>query len=70
MQVKLTIPEQIMILQKRKGMTSEDMAAILGVTAQNYLRRLRLNSFSSAELEKIAEVFECNIQFSSIAKIE
>lgn len=70
MQVKLTIPEQIMILQKRKNMSSDDMAAILGVAKQNYLRRLRLNNFTSAELEKIAEVFECSIQFSSIAKFE
>ena len=68
MDVKLTISEQIIILQKRRGLSREDMAAALGISLQGYSRRLRGNSFSSAELERVAEVLECTIEFRQNTK--
>lgn len=65
MDVKLTIPEQIIILQKRRGISREEMASALGISLQGYSRRLRGNSFSSAELEKIADILGCTIEFRS-----
>ena len=63
MPYKLTIVEQIDLWQKRKGVPTEEMASILGVTPQNYLRRKRQNSFSSSELEKIADYLGFSIEF-------
>ena len=68
MDVKLTIPEQIIILQKRRGLSREEMASALGVSLQGYSRRLRGNSFSSDELEKIAEILNCTIEFRQITE--
>ena len=65
MPYKLSIVEQIEIWQKRKGKTTEDMASLLGISPQNYLRRKRLNSFSSAEIEKIAEDLGFAIEFNA-----
>ena len=62
MTIDLTIVEQIKILQKRNNITSEKMAEVIGVTSQNYLRRLRLNSFTSEEIEKIAVFFNCSVE--------
>lgn len=65
MPYNLSIVEQIELWQKRKGKSTEDMASLLGVSPQNYLRRKRLNSFSSAEIEKIAKYLEFTIEFVS-----
>ena len=64
MPYKLSIIEQLELWQKRKGASTEDMAKVIGVTPQNYLRRKRLNSFTSAELEKIAEFLGFVIEFT------
>ena len=64
MDLNLTIIEQIKIWQNRKGATTEELAAVIGVSSQNYSRRQRLNSFSSEELEKIAEYLGCVVILS------
>ena len=63
MPYNLSIVEQIDLWQKRQGKTTDEMASLLGVSPQNYLRRKRLNSFSSAELEKIADFLGFTIEF-------
>lgn len=63
MPYNLTIVEQIDLWQKRKGVPTEKLASLLGVTPQNYLRRKRQNSFTSSELEKIAEFLGFTIEF-------
>lgn len=62
MAINLTIVEQIKILQDRNNVSTKTMAEIIGVTPQNYSRRIRLNSFSSEELEKIADFFQYSIE--------
>lgn len=63
MAYKLSIVEQIEILQKRKSVSNDELAKLLHVTPQNILRRKRLNSFSSSELELIAEHLGFSIEF-------
>ena len=64
MSTKLTIVEQLDIWQKRMKVSNNEMASILGVTSQNYLRRKRLNSFTSAELELIVDRLGLVIEFA------
>lgn len=64
MKMQLNIPEQLIILQRRNDKTTEELAAVIGVTSQNYNRRLRLNSFTSQELEKLAEYLKCTVEIT------
>ena len=65
MSTKLSIVEQIDVWQKRKKVSNQEMAVLLGITSQNYIRRKRLNSFTSAELEIIADHLGLSIEFAS-----
>ena len=64
MSYNLSIVEQIEYWQNKNGVTTEALAALLNVSYQSFMRRKRLNSFTSAELEKIAEYFNLTIDFS------
>lgn len=52
----MTISEQIRILCVRKNMSLAELARRLDTTPQNFNAKLKRESFTVAELEKIAEV--------------
>ncbi len=52
----MTISEQIRILCVRKNMSLAELARRLNTTPQNFNSKLKRESFTVAELEKIAEV--------------
>lgn len=52
----MTISEQIKVLCVRKNMSLAELARRLGTTPQNLNAKLKRESFTVAELEKIANV--------------
>lgn len=54
--MKMTISEQIKILCIRKNISLAELARRLGTTPQNLNAKLKRESFTVAELEKIANV--------------
>ncbi len=65
----MTISEQIRILCVRKNMSLAELARRLDTTPQNFNAKLKRESFTVAELEKIAEVsgvtFERNFKLDN-----
>lgn len=65
----MTISEQIRILCIRKNMSLAELARRLNTTPQNFNSKLKRESFTVAELEKIAEVsgvtFERNFKLDN-----
>lgn len=54
--MNMTISEQIKVLCVRKNMSLAELARRLGTTPQNLNAKLKRESFTVAELEKIATV--------------
>jgi transcriptional regulator with XRE-family HTH domain len=54
--MNMTISEQIKVLCVRKNMSLAELARRLGTTPQNLNAKLKRESFTVAELEKIANV--------------
>lgn len=52
----MTISEQIKVLCVRKNMSLAELARRLGTTPQNFNAKLKRESFTVLELEKIADV--------------
>lgn len=65
----MTISEQIRTLCVRKNMSLAELARRLDTTPQNFNAKLKRESFSVAELERIAEVsgvtFERNFKLDN-----
>lgn len=65
----MTISEQIRILCVRTNMSLAELARRLDTTPQNFNAKLKRESFTVAELEKIAEVsgvtFERNFKLDN-----
>jgi len=58
----MTIEEQIRILCIRSHVTLAEVARRLDQSPQNFNSKLRRQSFTIAELEKIAEVLGCTFE--------
>lgn len=52
----MTISEQIKVLCVRRNMSLAELARRLGTTPQNFNAKLKRESFTVSELEKIADV--------------
>jgi len=58
----MTIEEQIRVLCIRSHVTLSELARRLGQSPQNLNAKLRRQSFTVAELEKIAEALGCTFE--------
>ena len=65
----MTISEQVRVLCERKKISLAELARRLNTTPQNFNAKLKRESFTVADLEKIAEVvgvtFERNFKFDN-----
>lgn len=52
----LTMGEKIRVLLKRKNMSVQELADLLGQTRQNVNTKLRKDNFNEHDLKQIAEV--------------
>lgn len=60
---KLTVAEKIRLLLGRQGLTITKLAAAMGISRQYLTAKMKDNKFSVAELEKIASILGCDIDF-------
>lgn len=58
----MTIEEQIKILCVRSHISVAELARRVNQTPQNFNGKLKRQSFSIAELEKIAEAMDCKFE--------
>lgn len=58
----MTIEEQIKILCVRSHISVAELARRVGQTPQNFNGKLKRQSFSVPELEKIAEALNCKFE--------
>lgn len=58
----MTISEQIKILCIRNNISVAELARRFGTSPQNFAARLRRETFTIADLEKIAEVTGCEFE--------
>jgi DNA-binding Xre family transcriptional regulator len=58
----MTIEEQIKILCVRFHISVAELARKVGQTPQNFNGKLKRQSFSISELEKIAEALDCKFE--------
>lgn len=58
----MTISEQVRILCIRKNISVSELARRIGTTPQNFNAKLKRETFTIADLEKIAQVTDCNFE--------
>jgi len=59
----MAISQKVRALMKLKGKTNIDVAGYLGISAQAYSNKLHRDSFSAADLIKIATFLNCDLAF-------
>lgn len=47
----------------RKGLTNENMAAILGISYSVYMKKLQSGKFSYHQMRKLAKMFDCGLDY-------
>ncbi len=58
----MTISEQIKVLCVRSNISVAELARRMGTTPQNFNAKMRRESFSIKDLEKIASVVSCTFE--------
>lgn len=58
----MTISEQIKILCVRSNISVSELARRYGTTPQNFSSKMKRESFSIEELERIAEALNCTFE--------
>lgn len=64
----LTMGEKIRVLLKRKNMSVQELADLLGQTRQNVNTKLRKDNFNEHDLKQIAEVL--NVKYEGFFFLE
>lgn len=64
----MTIAEQIKVLCVRNDISVSELARRMGTTPQNFNAKLKRESFTIADLERIANVLECSFERKFILK--
>jgi transcriptional regulator with XRE-family HTH domain len=59
---EMTISEQIKVLCVRSNISVAELARRMGTTPQNFNAKMRRESFSIKDLEKIASVVSCTFE--------
>ena len=59
---KMTISEQIKVLCVRSNISVAELARRMGTTPQNFNAKMKRESFSIKDLEKIASVVSCTFE--------
>lgn len=62
----MTISEKIRMVTKRNNMTITALASGMGISRQYLARKLNNNEFTLKELEKIAEVTGCSVEYTFV----
>ena len=60
--------EQIRNIMKIRGMKQKDLADALGISTVNLSQRLSKDNFRTNELEKIAEILNCELKCFFVIK--
>lgn len=60
--MSLTNGEKIKIIMKRLGVTTTQLADLLGTSRQNLTNKFNRNKFDEEETRKIAAALECEVE--------
>ena len=55
----MTISEKLRLIMRRRGFTITALASAIGISRQYLTTKLKKNSFTVAELERIAGILNC-----------
>ncbi len=64
----MTISEQIKVLCVRSNISVAELARRIGTSPQNFNAKLKRETFTVGDLERIAEVTECSFERKFILK--
>lgn len=64
--MELTLKEKIKLIIKRKKLTMIGLSEAMGFSRQNLSQRLWRNSWTSRELERIADILGCDLEITFI----
>lgn len=59
--MKLTVKDKVKIVMDRQNMTMTSLAAATGQTRQNLGNKMTRGNFSEADILKIAEALDCQV---------
>ena len=62
----MTISEKIKLLLGRRGMTITTLAHEMGISRQYMTTKLKKNSFSLSELQRVATILNCTFDYGFI----
>ena len=65
----MNVSEQIKILCIRSNISVSELARRVGTSPQNFNAKLKRETFTISDLEKIAEVVDCSFERSFVLEI-